>query len=297
MSMIMKRQKLNDRLFRSILACTAFALIFGGAAVASVPGVTWEATELELHPGPHDQRAPGRFTFFISGDLPVTVERIHVPCATCSAELADPPGDGRFQPGSKGNIDVRASFGWGYDARHNIYVTIRRGDMTATEKLTVLVNATPYAALTPGFLHWRKGCDPPVHKKAVLEAKRTPHIHLADINQSGDADDFEVTVKTIEDGRLYEIHIRPLSTDKRAETDITVITDFPSRQDPLTYRLTAAVSQPALPPAPGRGLPGVFPAVTDTLFILILLSICVPAGTAAAIVLLRYLGKKRGKEA
>jgi hypothetical protein len=62
---------------------------------------------------------------------------------------------------------------------------------------------------------------------------------------------FDVQWETLEKGRRYKVSVTPSDLKKQKTTRITLVTDFPSPDNPLTYDLRATV-QPKLAPQPER---------------------------------------------
>ena len=128
------------------------------------------------------------------------------------------------------------------------------------EKLTVAVDAPAYVELDRNFLSWLHGTEEPEPKTVELKVLHSSPIHLVDIKRQGDGA-FEVESRALEEGRRYEISVKPADLREKKTLRLILVTDFPSRENALTYDLRATV-RPELPPQPER--PGVIGGLLQT---------------------------------
>lgn len=250
--------------------------------------ILWNSTVLTLDPAPQNTTARGRYTFINNGDAPVTVESIQSTCGCTAAETSDAPEDGQYAPGASGHIDVEISFArGGGEIRKNIYVTLRCGSETTKQKLTIAVDARPYLTIKPRAFFWTQNEPDPEAKTAMLEVKRNAPIHLIRVEKSGDAESFTVEQATVAEGKKYRISVRPRNTKERRNIALTLVTDFPSETDPLTYKVTASIAPKiTIPRSRDSGLAHLFamsPATQATIGVLV----CVIGGGIIGVLILR----------
>ncbi|MFW6457388.1 MAG: DUF1573 domain-containing protein [Planctomycetota bacterium] len=206
--------------------------------------VNWNRTEATFSPGPRDKKVHGQFTFTNTGDAPVTIEKIKAPCGCTDVETdKDENEDEEYAPGEKGHINFTLHFTpeSGQIKKH-IYVTLSDGNTTNTVKLDAVVDAPPYVRVRPQFMSWRQNEDKPEDQTATITVLADTPIHLVDMDSKGSRDAFSVQQKTLEEGRKYEVSVRPRDMSERNNLTLTLYTDYPTENDPLTYKLSASTT-------------------------------------------------------
>jgi hypothetical protein len=231
-----------------------------GPAVAGMDGtIIWEQKEIMIKPGPHETRGRGRFTFTNTGDEPLNITSIQTTCGCTAAEAGGADKKGLYAPGTRGHIDVTMSFSRGAGiVRKALYVNFRSGSETLRQKLIIAVEAFRYVELEQQFLSWTCSKKEPEPQKVLMSVPHTSPIHLVEVKTQGN-DDFDVQWDTLNKGRRYEIRVKPANLDEQKTTKITLVTDFPSTENPLTYEIRAVV-RPLMP----------VPAETQSLLIQVL---------------------------
>ncbi|MFW5915286.1 MAG: DUF1573 domain-containing protein [Planctomycetota bacterium] len=227
-------------------------LCAAGAFADDDVAVSWDTTRLEVTPGPHEEKVSARFEFVNDGQVPVEIERIRTPCGCTAAEASNAPEDGTYGPGEGGNLEAEVHFSRSPRIiEESIYVTLRGGDERVTRKLTVAIDAAPYITADPTSLVWPRKDDEQLSEKTVeLKVHRDDPIRITDIRSEGDADAFDVKTETVEAGKLYRLTVNPARGAERADATFTVLTDYPSEDNPVTCTVNATIlpDRLAVPP-------------------------------------------------
>lgn len=221
------------------------SVLFGGLTGPAAGDIAWEEKQLSIDPAPHEESVRGQFSFTNTGNAPVSIRHIQTTCGCTAAEAGEAGRDGKYAPGGKGEVDVRMSFSRGEGrVRKGIYVTFERDGETFVEQLSVEVNA--YAKLEPAMLVWRFDEAEGRAKTARLEVQHSSPINVVEVRE-GESKGFEVDWRTLKKGWRYEISVKPVDLHEQKTATISLVTDFPSPDNPLVYDLRATV-QPKLAP-------------------------------------------------
>ncbi len=237
----------RDPIRRSRSILTICILCVSTFLYAGELNVSWDQTTVRLSPGPRQDKVEGRFTFSNKGKDPVIVKKVKATCGCTAVETEDKD---KYAAGETGHIDFTISFSrTGGTVRKYIYVTISDRKISETKKLTAVVDAPRYVNIRPSILFWRQNSDNPPAKTATFLVEADTPIHITHIRKTGDAEAFTVKKRIVENGREYGISLQPRTGTERSRITLDIQTDFPSGDDPLTYKLSGSV-------IPRMGQPG-----------------------------------------
>ncbi len=200
---------------------TSFAA-WSVAAAASVAGLTFEETLLEFHPAVEDTHVTADFAFRNDGDAPVRIAKYDAAC-TCM-DVGVSGGRLQYAPGEVGTI--RAVFRLaGYSGTTDRVVAIwLEGDPPAapSARLTVRAHIPELMMVEPNNLSWD------LHKEAqpkTISIEIDPSVEIRVKRVQSSSDNFEVELKTLEQGRSYELVVVPRRTDTPGLAAIRIDTD------------------------------------------------------------------------
>ncbi|MBB5353528.1 hypothetical protein HNR46_003789 [Haloferula luteola] len=197
-----------------------FSLLF--AAVAQAGGLTFESASQEATAELEQTEVIVDFPFSNESDTAVTIQRYEAACSCTSVKVKG--GKMRYEPGEKGLI--RTVFDLGTfvgDTSKSIQLWV--DDDPATRPSVVLqakIHIPVLVSLEPKTLRWEPN-DALSPKTITVTMSHSEPIHVSKVACGNES--FHTQIKTIEDGKLYEIEVTPVSTEKPALGIISIETD------------------------------------------------------------------------
>jgi hypothetical protein len=196
------------------------AVVAALAAIATARAeLTWEKTEVELHPGPADKQAVGTFRFENKTDKPIRIQSVHT---SCGCTTAGKPKD-VIGPGEKSEITATFNIGDRTGAQQK-QITVQTDD--AKQPTTILtlkaVIASPLE-LQPTFVFWQQGEEP---KQKTIVAKPSKEMPVKHLDVTSSSPDFQTSVETGANGE-FRINVKPKDTTRSVVATLTVKPDNP----------------------------------------------------------------------
>lgn len=195
------------------------------AALPAFAGLKFDQPSQEVTAPADAQKVEAVFTFKNEGTEAVTIDHQDAACTCISSEIKD--GKMVYQPGESGTVrgafDV-TNFAGTVDKQIMLFL---KGDPPnkPSHVLTVKVKIPVLVEIEPKTLTWDLGGDASP-KTASLTVNYSSPIHVKEISSSNPA--FNCELKTIEDGKKYEVVITPKSTSEvglavfHIDTDCTI---------------------------------------------------------------------------
>lgn len=189
-------------------------------------GLDFPSTLKEIHAPADVEFVTADFEFTNNSEKTVNVARVDPTCSCISVKIKD--GKLRYAPGESGLI--RAKFDMGNFAGTVDKVVAVWLDNDPEDKpsqaLTVRVHIPVLVSLEPKTLKWEIGgkSEPQTIR---IQMNYTSPIHVKGVKSSSKA--FKHELKTIEDGKLYDLIVTPLEFDSpgmaiiRVETDCEIV--------------------------------------------------------------------------
>jgi len=207
--------------------------------------LSFKETEKDVHAGADQRTVTADFEFENGSDEVVTIANSASSCSCLSVKVKG--GKLVYQPGEKGVI--RGVFDMGNfsgEAVKALQVWLE-GDPEALPSVTlkVTVHIPVLVAVEPKTLRWDLG--------AAVEAKvltiTMDHDEPIRVTKAGCSNpNFETRVRTVEEGKKYELEVTPTTTDEQALGVITIDTDCSIARH-ATQRAFALVRRPPVPQA------------------------------------------------
>ncbi|WP_353566777.1 DUF1573 domain-containing protein [Haloferula sargassicola] len=203
---------------------TALAFLFSLVALAAAAPakLTFENTVEKATADLNERQIIVDFPFSNKTDAPVTIERYEASCSCTSVKVKG--GKMRYEPGEEGLI--RTVFDLGNfvgDTTKGIQLWIE-GD--PVNQPSVLLQAEIHipvlVQLEPKTLRWDVN-EKPEPKTIGVRMEDDSPIHITEVTCGNES--FTTKVKTLEDGKHYEISVKPNSTEKPALAIVNVQTD------------------------------------------------------------------------
>lgn len=202
------------------------------AAATAHAQLTWEKTEVELHPGPADKQAIGTFRFENKTDKPIRIQSVHT---SCGCTTAGKPKD-VVAPGEKSEITATFNIGDRTGVQQK-QITIQTDDPKQPTTILTLkaVIASPLE-LQPTFVFWQQGEEA---KPKTIVAKTTKEIPIKHIDVTSSSPEFQTNVETAPNGEFH-IVVKPKDTTRTVAATLTVKPDNPAKP----YYVAARVMPP-----------------------------------------------------
>ena len=186
------------------------------------------------------------FTFTNKGDKPASITKSDSGCSCLKVEISG--GKLKYAPGESGV--VRTTFEMGnfsgtVDKMVAVWIDDDPVDKPSTQ-LTVRVNIPILVALEPKTLKWDLGAkaDPQI---IHIEMAEGSSIHVTGVTSSSEA--FACELKTVDDGKKYDLIVTPQTMDVPGMAVIRIETDCAISKH-RTQQAFAVVRKASQPPNP-----------------------------------------------
>ncbi len=228
-------------------------VVFLGAFATAQAQLTWEKTEIELHPKAGDEEAVANFKYENKGKTTVNIKNVRSSCGCTVASLKK----NDVAPGEKGEVTATFKIG-GRTGLQQKTVTVESDDPSQPVMNLVLkaMIAQPLE-LQPTFVYWQSGeaLNP---KKITVKVSKEVSVSKLDVSSSSPT--FTTTVDKGKNAGEFVITVVPTDTSKVANATLTIKSDLPQPfyatvavTPPATQPATAALAAPPAQPAtPGR---------------------------------------------
>ena len=195
------------------------------AGLLSAGGLTFDEKIQEKNPDPNESKVTADFKFTNKSDKPLTIDRVDGGCSCVSVQISD--GKKIYAPGESGVIRANFDMGTFSGTVDKVVSLFMEGDAEGapSETVTLRVHIPVIVDVEPKTLKWDVGLKAEAQiVKISMKGDKPVHILKVDTNSQA----FDHELKTIEDGRQYELVLTPKSTDTpvlgsfRLETDSDV---------------------------------------------------------------------------
>ena len=184
-------------------------------------GLVWERSEAEIVvDGPDQASTRTDFAFRNAGSRPVTIVKMTTSCGCTTADL----GKKTYAPGESGQVAVTVATG-GHAGKQERFVTIATDEPPPDDspaRLSVRLDVREYVSIEPRMLVWSPGeagdekviaCTAGTARSLTIEKLEAVHS------------DFVTRIETVEPGRRYLIHLKPVSSGKETVAVLKLVTD------------------------------------------------------------------------
>jgi len=212
--------------------------------LACAAGLKFDTSTIELKATPSDEQLEAQFSFKNTGDSEVEVTDIDISCSCLKASTDQKV----YAPGASGKLDVIFKLGsfTGYQKKALTVVTGKE-----RKRLEVGVQIPNVITITPEIAEWHIGEDPgPKSFKVLVEHPDPIRITEVDCKR----DEFTHELKTIKEGREYEIILTPKSTEVALLGMVRISTDckIPKHQKQMAF-FAISRKKPSPSGAVGKG--------------------------------------------
>ncbi len=202
-------------------------------AAAAQAELSWEKTELDLHPALGDATAVGVFKYENKSDKPVHFKSVRPSCGCTTAAL--PQND--VAPGEKGEITATFTIG----DRTGLQVKTVTVDTDDAQKpqtvLTLKATIAQLLELQPVMVFWQPGEDP---KPKTISAKAGKGVAIKNLEVTSSSPDFTTKVEPGSGAGEFRIMIQPRDTAHQVNAILTIKPNISSGSAKV-YSATARV--------------------------------------------------------
>jgi hypothetical protein len=202
----------------------ATAIWLALAAISHAAGLEFERLLEEVKAPADASTVTADFKFSNKGDKPVTISKSDPGCSCLKVQISG--GKLKYAPGESGT--VRATFDMGnfsgtVDKAIGLWLDNASGDRP-TMQLTVRIHIPVLVALEPKTVTWDVGAKPESKTIAIRMAEGQT-IRVLSVKCSSPIFDHEL--KTIEEGKKYDLIVTPKSSESPGMGVIRIETDCP----------------------------------------------------------------------
>jgi hypothetical protein len=223
-------------LFASLMQLNAKALLSAivlAACSTAHAQLTWEKTQIDLHPKVGEQEAVAVFKYENKGKTTVNIKNVRSSCGCTVPALKK----NEVAPGEKGELTATFKIG-GRTGVQQKTVTVET-DHPEQPMTNLILQATIAQALeiVPSFVFWEKG---EAVKPKQIKVKASKDVNVTKLDVSSSSPDFTTKVEKGSGAGEFVINVAPRATDIPLAATLTIKPDF----DQVFYA-TARVTGPA----------------------------------------------------
>ncbi len=206
------------RTARRTPAVCIIALLFSLATCGA--GLKFSNARVELKAKPADTEVIGEFEFKNTGKESVGVAKIESTCG-CLSATADQKV---YEPGASGTVRGVFKLGKFTGVQEKALILVTSEEKPVRHRLVVQVEIPDVFTIEPDVLEW-KVQDKPETKSFLIKVPHVDPIRITKIAPS--RQNFQYELKTVEEGREYEIKLTPESTETAMLGVLRIETDCP----------------------------------------------------------------------
>lgn len=200
----------------------ALLFLFAGVLASFGAGLEFSEPAKEFKAAPDQREIIADFTFSNTGDKPSEIKRYEAACSCTSVKVKG--GKLHYEPGESGVIRVRLDLG-NLVGRTEKAVQLWLDDDPSTKPSVVLrmdVMIPELIKIEPKTVRWELN-DEPVAKPIKLTIEGDEPIRITGVKCGNEV--FSTELKTIAEGREYEVLITPESTEEQSLAVVQITTD------------------------------------------------------------------------
>ncbi len=212
-----------------IFFCAAF---LGNVSLAQAQ-LTWEKTEIDLHPKRGEAEVVANFKYENKTDKTITIKNVRSSCGCTVASLKK----NEVAPGEKGEVTATFKIGGRTGAQQKT-VTVETDD-PAQPVTNLLLKATipDVLQVQPSFVFWETGA---AAKPKQITVTAGDGVTLTKVDVTSSSPDFTTKVDAGKKPGEFIITVAPKDTKKLSASTLTIKTDLPQ-----FYYAMARVTAPA----------------------------------------------------
>ena len=195
----------------SLLALLCSSLLFCGSAGAAL---TFDPSQVDLHPSITDKTAVAHFKFKNTGDKPVKILSVHPSCGCTTAKLEHDV----IAPNETGEIVATFNIGQRTGVQRKVITVTTDDSPQQPTTLTLVANIPQLLQFAPSFVYWTAkdvlnpreitvnvGADYSVEKLTVTSSDKSI---ATEVKPGADKKTFKIVVKPTESGRPINAQLK-----------------------------------------------------------------------------------------
>lgn len=195
-----------------------FALLCFSIATTTQAALTWEKTELDLHPELGAANAVGVFKYENKGDTPIHFKSVRPSCGCTTAAL--PKND--VAPGEKGEITATFNIGDRTGVQMKT-ITVETDDPQHPQTiLTLKATIAQLLELQPAYVFWQAGEEA---KPKTIIVKAAKGMTVKNVEVTSSTGDFTAKVTPGSGDGEFKISVQPKDTVKPVNATLTIKPD------------------------------------------------------------------------
>jgi len=237
--MLQKPSQNRDTMFKFALF---FHLMIASAAFAA--GLDFSEDTIEIKAPADAKKVTAEFKFTNASDKAISISKYDAACSCMAVKISD--GKLKYKPGESGIIRADFELGNFSGTVDKVVALWVSGDKeeSPSHKLKVRVHIPVYVTIEPKTLSWDLNG---AAKSQTIDIRMQPDRPIRVLSVKAASDAFTHELKTIEEGKHYQIVIQPVNVDSpglavfRIETDA----EIPRHQN---HQVFAVVRKPPVKP-------------------------------------------------
>lgn len=189
------------------------ALVAGFASTARAE-LTWEKTEIELHPAIGDETAVAHFKYQNKGDKQIAIKSVTTSCG-CTAASAKQTAD----PGEKGEVTATFKIGDRIGLQQKAVNVVTDDPKVPNTTLMLKVAIPVVLDIQPNFVYWQSGEEA---KPKTIVIKPGPDVSVKSLEVTSSSPDFVTKVESNADKKEFRINVEPKQTAQAATATLTI---------------------------------------------------------------------------
>lgn len=210
------------------------------ALAATAGELTFEKKLIEVIAAPDQDQVFADFVFTSSGDGPATIKRYDAPCSCLEAQIS---GGGQLVWAAGETGTVRGLFKVGnFRGTVDKQISILMDDGVRHD-LTVRMTMPELVVIEPKTLKWEEGGS--AEKKIFEITINSPEaLKILDVSATN-GEKFPYELKTLEEGKHYQLEVTPSETKTRGFGLLRISTDSKYKKH-QSYQAYVVVTKPSL---------------------------------------------------
>jgi len=221
------------------LTLLSLGLLWAGL-LSTRAALTWEKTDVALHPSISDKTAVAHFKYKNTGDKPVKITSVHASCGCTTAALAKDV----VEPNESGEIVATFNIGGrtGVQSKTITVMTDDQPDHPTVLKLTA--NIPRLLEIKPTFLSWSAN-DVLNPKTITVDVAKDYPVTKLDVTSSDKS--IATEVKPVPEKKEFQIVVKPTESGRPINAALVIKADYPKDQPTPFYAHLRIDSRATMP--------------------------------------------------
>ncbi len=196
------------------------ALVLAGALGSTQAQLTWEKTEVELHPKAGDAETVAQFHYTNKTDKPIKITNVRTSCGCTVATIEKKD----VAPGEGGNLTATLKIG-GRTGLQQKMIAVETDDPNAPLiNLVLKATVAQPVEIQPAFVFWQQGEAP---KPKMITVKAAKDVAITKLDVKSSSADFQAEVEKGSAAGEFKIKVQPKDTSKPLNAVLTIQPDYP----------------------------------------------------------------------